>query len=349
MTWKEAMSDSKTITKRKQSSVEKPVVFMPLGEKQEVELTMNTVKKYIANPTRQGNMPSDGDIIRFMMLCRARQLNPWTGDAYLIGYDSRNGPEFNLITSIQALLKRAESNENYDGHKAGIIVRYEDADGSRVFEKREGSFRDDDEILVGGWADVYRKDRKQEFHVELKLGTYSKGNSQWQKDGEGMIRKCALAAGLREAFPNLVAGLYTADEMQDRPPTEPNRTLTVDDTPELPTPQEVTMDTILEGDLDTVEPEHPRPNQPETEPEHATGEIPDDPAKYVSAAWLKKLRAAKTLARINKLEQEAISEGEDPGSVTMLCSEQAGKLSDKKASEDVPEPPADKKSEQLFE
>merc|ERR1711991_914366 len=58
----------------------------------------------------------------FLMLCRARKLNPFEGDAYLVGYDSKDGAKFSLITSHQALLKRAELCQQFDGMESGLIL-----------------------------------------------------------------------------------------------------------------------------------------------------------------------------------------------------------------------------------
>ena len=88
------------------------VDYTPFGEATSLSLTFSQVYNYIARPTRSGQKPSMADIMSFMKLCQSRQLNPYTGDAFLVGYDdSTKGAVFNLITSIHALFKRAEANE----------------------------------------------------------------------------------------------------------------------------------------------------------------------------------------------------------------------------------------------
>lgn len=188
-------------------------VFVPFGEKSAVKLTMPIVRKYLATPTKNGVMPTDDDIVRFMMLCKARELNPWAGDAYMVGFDSKDGAEFSLITALQALLKRAESHPAFDGFESGVIVK-----NSKTGEKteRQGDIVYDGEVLLGGWCKVYRKDRTKPFYESLNLLTYKKPTPIWSKDPGGMICKCAEAAALRAAFPTQLGGLYTADEMRDR-------------------------------------------------------------------------------------------------------------------------------------
>ncbi len=101
----------------------KTMSYTPVGETSPVELSVKTVQRFLTAPTRSGKQPNQADVVRFMMLCQARGLNPWVGDAFLVGYDSKDGPQFNLITSHQALLKRAECCKEYRGRESGVIVQ----------------------------------------------------------------------------------------------------------------------------------------------------------------------------------------------------------------------------------
>lgn len=193
----------------KQNSDGKVISYVPLGGKNTVELTMGMVKKFLCTPTRNGNIASDADIVKFMMLCKARELDPWVGDAYLVGYDSSDGPVFSLITAAQALLKRAEISPEYDGMESGVIVKNKEGE----IVNREGDFVLDDETLVGGWARCFRKDRGRPSYDSLKLSTFTTGKSRWAKDPAGMIVKCAEASALRKAFPTQLGGLYSREEM----------------------------------------------------------------------------------------------------------------------------------------
>jgi phage recombination protein Bet len=186
------------------------VTFKPLGETSEITLSVGIVRRFITNKTRSGKVPDEAEITKFIMLCKARELNPWVGDAYLVGFDSKDGPQFNLITAIQAFYKRAELNPNYDGMESGVSVLKED--GS--IEDRQGDFLLPKEKLVGGWARVYRKDQKVPMFDRLRLETYSTGRSRWMADPAGMIVKCAESSVLRRAFPNQLSALYVAEEMQ---------------------------------------------------------------------------------------------------------------------------------------
>ena len=189
------------------------VEFVPVGAADKIKLSVRIIQKMIAVPTKSGRTCSEWDALKFMGLCRARRLDPLTGDAYLIGYDAKDGPVFNLITAHQAFLKRAELNPEYDGMKSGVIV----SENGKILEL-EGDFHTEEQVLVGGWATVYFKQRKIPSHDKLLLRNYIKrfpdGNAmgRWKDDPEGQISKCAESSALRKAFPTMLGGLYSHEE-----------------------------------------------------------------------------------------------------------------------------------------
>jgi len=202
MTTANAASNSLTQNERQ------AMTFTPLGESTPITLTLQMIAHDIATPTKSGKRPSEGDCLRFANLCRGRELNPWTGDCFMIGYDSQGGATFELITSYQALLKRAERSPNFDGLEGGIVVQAGD-----TVEHRKGSLLMKGERIVGGWAKAYRSDRRIAHEAIIDFKPFDTGRSRWKVDPAGMIQKCAKAAALREAFPNTVGGLYVQEEM----------------------------------------------------------------------------------------------------------------------------------------
>lgn len=184
--------------------------FTPVGETAPIELNGATVRSYISKPTKKGCYPTEQDIASFLKLCEARGLNPWVGDAFLVGYDSQSGPTFSLITSIQALLKRAELNPQFDGLIQGVVVRT--TKGEVV--DREGDMLMSGDQLLGAWSCCYRKDRRIPFRDRVNLEAFDKGFGLWNGASKaGMIVKCAQASVLRTAFPSQCGGLYIASEM----------------------------------------------------------------------------------------------------------------------------------------
>lgn len=170
-----------------------------------VNLTMNTVRNYLV----RGNADkvTESEIIMFMNLCKYQKLNPFLNEAYLVKF----GQDAQIIVGKEAFMKRAESNPNYEGFEAGVIVI--GADGNLI--KRDGTFTLETEKLVGGWAKVYRSDRKMPVVSEVSFKEYSKKQSTWNSIPGTMIRKVALVQALRESFPNETGAMYVSEEVQD--------------------------------------------------------------------------------------------------------------------------------------
>lgn len=185
---------------------------------EEFTLTPETVKAYLVSGKRE--LVTMQEVVTFMNLCRFQHLNPWLKEAYLIKY-SQNNPAA-LVTGKEAFLKRAEGEENYNGFKAGIIVQ--DTDGEIIY--RDGSFKLPQETLVGGFAEVFRKDRDYGYRAEVAFEEYAARkedgslNSQWSKKPTTMIRKVALVQALREAFPGTLGGMYSAEEQGAEEPID---------------------------------------------------------------------------------------------------------------------------------
>ena len=181
-----AVEEKEKVAKQRPPVEEREVKFKPMGSSEEMVLTVNYIRNYLTTPTRSGQMPTNGDVIKFLMLCKARALNPWEGDAYLTGYDNSDGSAtFSLITAVQALLKRAELCPEFDGLESGVIVL---KDGEDI--ERRGTIVKPGETLIGGYARCLRKDRSLAFYCTVQFSTYDTGRSRWKKDPAGMITKC---------------------------------------------------------------------------------------------------------------------------------------------------------------
>lgn len=190
---------------------DKAMEFLPFGAADKIKLTVQIVQNLIAVPTRSGKTCSEKDALKFMMLCQAQRLNPFAGDAHLVGYDSNDkGPTFSLITAHQAFLKRAEQSDQFNGMTSGIIL----VDGDQIVE-REGDFHLQSEAqnVAGGWAKVFLKNRTIPVYRRIRLDRFNSGFAQWKVDPAGMIVKCAESDALRSAFPTLLGGLYMKEEL----------------------------------------------------------------------------------------------------------------------------------------
>lgn len=170
------------------------------------KLTAETVKNYIAPGA------TDQEVLMFIELCKAQNLNPFIRDAYLVKYGSAAAQ---IIVGKDVFIKRASENPNFNGMKAGIVVLTKDGQ----IQEREGALKLKDEELVGGWCEVYLKDKEYPTKSLVSFDEYAqrtkdgKLNSMWSTKGATMIRKVAQSQALREAFPKKLRGLYQQEEM----------------------------------------------------------------------------------------------------------------------------------------
>lgn len=185
------------------------IEFKPFMSEETISLSCHIVKTMICVKTRNGHCCDNTQALKFIMLCKARGLNPFEGDAFLVGYDTKDGPQFSLITAHQAFLKRAEVHPEYDGMESGVIVRTKAGE----LVDRVGDFTLDDDTLLGAWATVYFKNRKHPNTKRLNLKTFRKPFGRWNDDPAGMIVKCCEADALRSSFPTMLGGMYLEDEL----------------------------------------------------------------------------------------------------------------------------------------
>lgn len=172
---------------------------------QEVKLSYSIVRNYLT----KGNADvTNQELVQFISICKFNKLNPFLNEAYLIKFKSAKGDgNAQMVVSKEALFKRAEACEQYDGIEAGIIVLR----GDDVVEL-EGCFRQAKDVLLGGWAKVYRKDRRVPTVSKVNLSEYDKGNSIWNEKKSTMISKIAKVQALREAFPSQLGAMYAKEE-----------------------------------------------------------------------------------------------------------------------------------------
>lgn len=234
---------SKTAAQPKKDAV---AIFEANG--MEVRLTPTIVKNYLVSGNK--DKVTDQEVAMFINLCKYSGLNPWLKEAYCIKYGNEPAT---MVTGKEAFLKRAEAQPDYDGMAAGIVV----ADQNGEIQYRSGSVKLPDEELIGGWAEVYRKNRTHSTRIEVSFDEYaarkSDGtlNSQWSKKPATMIRKVALVQALREAFPASLGAMYAAEEVGREEP----------ETAGMPEPQpEVNADTgevVVDAEVVKPAPEEP--------------------------------------------------------------------------------------------
>lgn len=179
--------------------MEKTVSFDVNGE--EVKLSGVIIKEYLVS----GNgKVTDQEVVMFLNLCKFQHLNPFLKEAFLIKFGDKPA---DIIVSKEAFMKRAESHPQFDGFEAGIVVQRKDE-----LVEIEGAVKLKEDILVGGWAKIYRKDRNKANKSVVDFSEFSKGQATWKTMPQNMIRKVAIVNALRETFPDYLGSMYTEDD-----------------------------------------------------------------------------------------------------------------------------------------
>lgn len=197
----------------KQAVVQAAPQRQVIARQEAPQLTIEEIKKHICPEA------TDTEAYTFMQLCNARRLNPFTKEAYLVKYKGQKTAA-TIIVGKDAFTRKAEEHPSFDGYEAGTIIKT--AEGA--IERREGTFTTEDEEIVGGWANVHRKDCSHPFMNEVSFREYvgmkrnkmtskMEPNAMWTSKPGTMIRKVALVQSLREAFPSELGGCYDSSEM----------------------------------------------------------------------------------------------------------------------------------------
>ena len=178
---------------------------------QEIELSPDIIRNYLVSG--DGRV-TDQEVMMFLSLCKYQKLNPFLREAYLVKYGNQPAT---IVTGKETYTKRAAASPLCDGYKAGIYV----ATKSGEIQKRAGAMfvKALGETVVGGWAEVYRKDWKVPICIEVTFDEYvgrkrdGSITKMWSEKGATMIRKVALVQALREALPEELGGTYSPEEI----------------------------------------------------------------------------------------------------------------------------------------
>lgn len=197
--------------------IERPMEYS-LTSGETVRLTMGMVKKYLV--TGKPNLISDQELFYFMGVCKARKLNPFNKDCYLIKYTTDPAA---IIVSIDHLRKVARRQPDCVGWQKGVIIQK--ADGA---VRRSNGLVLDGEKVVGGWFEATPKGWAEPFILEVNLSGYVKRTASgditrfWKPENQPtMIAKVAEAQGLRTIWGEDLQGLYTSGEVRDVDDTPP--------------------------------------------------------------------------------------------------------------------------------
>jgi phage recombination protein Bet len=164
-----------------------------------ISLCVEDILRWVAPP----GCPQS-EAMRFLLVCRLAQIDPFRKEAHLVKNESKKTGKVTWIIIIDksGWLRMAERHPRYDGHQCGVIVRTkenkEDKNQVRIVSEVDGAFVPPDHAVIGGWAKVYRKDRR--FPTIAKVGNeYARDTPIWSEQMPSMYEKTALVHALREA------------------------------------------------------------------------------------------------------------------------------------------------------
>jgi phage recombination protein Bet len=193
--------------------VERGLVVYEARDGQEIRLSFDTVRKYLVSG--RAEFVTDQEIVLYMGMCKARGLNPFKKDCYLVKYNEKDPAA--TIVSIDFFRSRARAQPDCHGWKTGILLHNE----KTGLEFREGSLMLAGENLVGGWFKGRPGNWENDYTWTVSLAPYVKKTSEgkitqfWREDNQGyMIQKVAESQGLRRLWPDEFQGLQLEDEFK---------------------------------------------------------------------------------------------------------------------------------------
>jgi len=178
---------------------------------QQIRLTPEIVRKYLV--TGNAEYVTEQELVYFLHICRARGLNPFNRDCYLIKYSAREPAA--IVVSVDRLRAQARKSADCAGWQSGIIVRTE----SGEIRYSHGLLLPG-ETLLGGWFEAKPKGWGDAYRLEVNLAPYIRRTREgevtrfWSPDNQPMmISKVAEAQGLRRLWPEQLQGLYLEEEV----------------------------------------------------------------------------------------------------------------------------------------
>ena len=145
---------------------------------------INTLKQTVAIGA------TDAEFAMFTQFCQSTGLNPFKKEVWFIKVQNK----VQMMTGINGFLAIANNHPQYDGLEIDVEV---DQNGNPL----------------KAICKVFRKDRSRPSIGIALMKEFKKGSPIWNQMPSVMLTKVAKSIALREAFPQELNGLYTAEEM----------------------------------------------------------------------------------------------------------------------------------------
>jgi phage recombination protein Bet len=152
-------------------------------------LVFNTVAKGL----------SAADQALFEAVCLSSGLDPLRKEIYAVV----RGGKMAIQTGIDGYLKLANQTKELNGME--VLFYDEDGNPSEFWLKKTPPLA----CLVR----VYRKGADYPFTASCRFDAYSQNNPMWKKFPETMLAKATTTLALRRGFADVIAGIASADEM----------------------------------------------------------------------------------------------------------------------------------------
>lgn len=153
------------------------------------------------------NTASDQEVVKFLIYCHSRGLNPLYGDAYLIPFRNQDGStSHSIIIDYHQKIGEAMKDPRFNGMDSGF--------SKKTFKWKPYVSSPAKDVPIFAWCKIWVKNVANPIITKIKFEEFAKNNSQWGKMPFFMIEKCAISAGLSRAFPNMFKGVYIKEESQ---------------------------------------------------------------------------------------------------------------------------------------
>ena len=160
-----------------------------------------------------GVIPANSDkaqVAIFARLCSEKSLSPFSKQAYLTRYNTKDGAKYTIIVGIDGYRSLAS--------RTGLHAGTEDV---KYNLDREGNFKTASELLAArqlptsATVTIYKVVAGQRcgFTHTCVFNEFSTGQQKWQTMPFQMIAKCAEAFALKKGFPDELAGVHIEEEM----------------------------------------------------------------------------------------------------------------------------------------
>lgn len=261
-----------------------------------------------------GESVTNAELAGFLHLCQRTGLDPFSRQIYLIGRWDRkaNREVFTPQTGIdgyRVVARRATA-------KTGGTYGYEDT----LWCDASGRWRDvwlENEPPAAAKVTVTRDGAR--FSAVARFSEYVQTNREgkplglWGKMPASQIAKCCEALALRKAFPHDLAGVYTAEEMQQADNPEP----------------QFARQAPSQDAWETAAPARPaEPVVQQTPPDVVAAGVADVPPESLTPAgrdYLHEAMAAPDAATVRQIWQDARAEGARPGYLDQIAEVGKGK------------------------